>query len=140
MSTKFVTHPGFIKHILNGTAEVSIITRSACASCEIKGSCSVSETTEKIIDVKLPTGEENYQVGQAVTIKMRQSAGTWAILFGYVFPFVVIVVALIVFTNLEFDQALAGLLSLATLVPYYFLLYLFRDAFKKRFDHSIVSH
>lgn len=138
MNSKFVTHPGFIKSIANGKAEVSIIAKSACASCEISGSCSVSDTTEKIIDVKLPDDSENYQIGQAVTVKMKQSSGTWAILFGYVFPFVLIVAALIIFTSMNLDQGLAGVLSLSMLLPYYFVLYLLRNFFKKRFDHSII--
>jgi sigma-E factor negative regulatory protein RseC len=138
MSAKFVTHPGFIKSISNGRAEVSIIAKSACASCEINGSCSVSDTSEKIIDVKLDSDRQTYEVGQPVTIQMKQSSGTWAILFGYVFPFVVIVATLILLTFLQFDQGLAGVLSLATLVPYYFVLYLFRNTFTKRFSNSIV--
>ncbi len=138
MNTKFVTHPGFIKSISNGNAEVAIIAKSGCASCEINGSCSVSDTTEKIIDVKLPKSDDNYNIGQPVTIKMKQSNGAWAILFGYVFPFVAIVATLIVLTSLEIDQGLAGALSLAMLIPYYFVIYLARNLFKKRFNHSIV--
>jgi len=138
MSTKFVTHPGFIKSITDGKAEVVIIAKSGCASCEINGSCSVSDTSEKIIDVRLSEQGPAYKIGQPVTIQMKQSNGTWAILFGYVFPFIVIVATLILLTSLHFDQGLAGVLSLATLLPYYFTLYLFRNIFRKRFDNSIV--
>ncbi|RLD45686.1 MAG: RseC/MucC family positive regulator of sigma(E) [Bacteroidetes bacterium] len=138
MSNKFVTHPGFIKSISNSTAEVAIIAKSGCASCEISGSCSVSDTQEKIIDVSLPDNHETYKIGQSVMIKMKQSSGVWAILFGYVFPFLVIVATLILLSALNFDQGLAGILSLATLIPYYFVMYLSRDFFKKNFDHSIV--
>lgn len=138
MSSKYVTHPGFIKSIADGKAEVVIIAKSACASCEINGSCSVSDTSEKIIDVRLPKSSSNYQIGQSIVIKMKQSNGVWAILFGYFFPFVVLVSTLIVLTNLHFDQTVAGVLSLSMLIPYYFIIYLSRNIFKKRFDHSIV--
>ena len=138
MSSKFVTHPGFIKSISKDTAQVAIIAKSGCASCEISGSCSVSDTKEKIIDVRLPDNNENYEIGQSVLIKMKQSSGVWAILFGYVFPFVIIVATLILLSALDFDQGLAGGLSLATLIPYYFVLYLSMDFFIKSFDHSIV--
>lgn len=138
MDTKFVTHPGFIKSISDGKAEVTIISKSACATCDIKGSCSVSDTKEKVIDVRLPERIENYQIGQSVTVKMKQSSGVWAILFGYVFPFVAVVLALIVLTSLQFDQGLAGVLSISILIPYYFVIYLSRNLFKKRFDHSLV--
>lgn len=138
MDTKFVTHPGFIKSISDGKAEVMIISKSACATCDIGGSCSVSDTKEKVIDVRLPQSEENYQVGQSVTVQMKQSSGVWAILFGYVFPFVAVVLVLVILTSLSLDQGLAGLLSLSILLPYYFVIYLSRNLFKKRFDHSIV--
>ncbi len=138
MNSKFVTHPGFIKSIADDKAEVVIIAKSACASCEINGSCSVSDTKEKIIDVTLPNNRGSYKVGQAVQVKMKQSSGTWAILFGYVFPFVIIVATLVMLTTLHFEQGLAGMLSLAMLIPYYFVIYLSRNFFKKRFDHSIV--
>lgn len=115
-----------------------IISKSACATCDISGNCSVSDTKEKVIDVRLPENGENYQLGQSVTIKMKQSSGVWAILFGYVFPFVAIVLALVILTSLDLDQGLAGLLSLSILLPYYFVIYLNRNLFKKRFDHSIV--
>ncbi|RLD49858.1 MAG: hypothetical protein DRJ05_20415 [Bacteroidetes bacterium] len=138
MDTKFVTHPGFIKSIADGNAEVSIIAKSACASCEINGSCSVSDTSEKIIDVRLPKSESDYHIGQSVTIKMRQSSGVWAILFGYVFPFILIVATLIILTSLHFEQGLAGVLSLASLIPYYLTIYFFRNHFKKQFDHTII--
>ena len=138
MNSKFVTHPGFIKSIADDKAEVVIIAKSACASCEINGSCSVSDTKEKIIDVTLPNNRGSYKVGQAVQVKMKQSSGTWAILFGYVFPFVIIVATLIMLTTLHFEQGLAGVLSLAMLIPYYFVIYLSRNFFEKRFDHSIV--
>jgi sigma-E factor negative regulatory protein RseC len=137
MSSKLVTHPGFIKSINENKAEVVIIAKSACASCEINGTCSVSDTKEKIIDVTLPDNSGPYQVGQSVLVKMKQSSGTWAILFGYVFPFILIVATLIILTSLHLDQGLAGLLSLAMLVPYYFVIYLSRNFFKKSFDHSI---
>lgn len=119
-------------------AEVMIISKSACATCDIGGSCSVSDTKEKVIDVRLPNHGESYQVGQQVTVKMKQSSGVWAILFGYVFPFVAVVLSLVILTSMNLDQGLAGVLSLSILAPYYFIIYLNRNLFKKRFDHSIV--
>lgn len=137
MSSKLVTHPGIIRSINENKAEVVIISKSACASCEINGSCSVSDTKEKIIDVSLPNSSMQYQVGQSVLVQMKQSSGTWAILFGYVFPFILIVATLIFLTSIQIDQGLAGILSLAMLIPYYFIIYLFRNFFKKSFNHSI---
>lgn len=131
-----VTHPGFIKTIEAQKIEVTIISVSGCASCQIKGSCSVSDTEEKSVWVNLDNPSD-YQIGQQVTVQMSQSMGTWAVLFGYVFPFVVLVAGLIGFLSLGLDQGLSGLLALGMLVPYYLVLYFTRHWLGTRFKYTL---
>lgn len=136
MSNVTITHPGIIKNLSAFKAEVSIITNSACASCEAKSSCSISETKEKIIEVSLSSGE-TYKSGQHVMVEMKQSIGTWAVLLGYFFPFLFVLLGLIVFTSIGTDEGLAALFSLGLLVPYYLVLYLTRSHIKKRFIYTM---
>ena len=42
-SKKEVTHTGIVKEIGEGAIKVSIIVQSGCASCQIKGTCNISE-------------------------------------------------------------------------------------------------
>ena len=136
MKNKIVTHPGIIKNIELNKVEVAIMVTSGCASCEVKGACTVSEVEEKV--VKVSTQNTNsYKIGQLITIEMSQSLGTWAVLLGYVFPFFVLFLGLILFINLGLDQGLAGILSLLLLVPYYSMLYLLRNYLNTRFTYNI---
>ena len=119
-------------------AEVSVITHSACASCEIKGSCSIGETKEKLIEVEITPGE-HYQTGQQVTVEMKQSLGHWAVLLGYFFPFLVVFGGLILFISAGLNQGIAGLLSLLLLAAYYLILYFLRGFLRSRFSQRIRS-
>jgi sigma-E factor negative regulatory protein RseC len=113
-----------------------IISKSGCASCEINGSCSVSDTDEKIIDVEL-NASQNFKAGSHVTVEMKQSQGTWAVLLGYVFPFVVVLTSMIVLQNFNLDEGLTGVISLSLLIPYYTALYFSRDLLSKNFHYKI---
>jgi sigma-E factor negative regulatory protein RseC len=135
---KIITHPGYVSKIERGRAEVTVITKSACASCDVKSSCALGETKAKVIDIDLKPGER-YEQGQQVTVEMKQSLGSWAVLLGYFFPFLVVLLGLIVFTSSGMDEGLSGLLSLGLLVPYYVVLYTLRDYFKKRFSYRVIG-
>jgi len=138
LKKNIVTHPGVIKRVEEDKVEVAIMVTSGCASCEIKGACSVSDVEEKSVMVKIENAED-FKAGQQITIEMSQSLGTWAILLGYVFPFLVLFLGLLVFVNLGLDQGLAGLLALLLLLPYYLSLYLSRNYLGSRFSYNIRS-
>jgi len=53
---KIVTHPGVVKKVDGTKVSVSVISKAGCASCQLKGSCSVGEVEEKIVEMELPRG------------------------------------------------------------------------------------
>jgi sigma-E factor negative regulatory protein RseC len=55
----------------------------------------------------------------------------------YILPFFVILIALIICTIIGLSEALAGIISILTLIPYFTLLYLFKNKLKKEFSFSI---
>lgn len=136
MKENIVTHSGIVKNIDDGRVFVSIIARSACASCHIKGACTLSEVEEKIIEVDL-TENQNFSIGEEVMVEMKQTLGTWAVLFGYFFPFLLVISSLIIFTALGLDQGLSGLLSILILAPYYIIMYLSRSFLRKTFTYRL---
>lgn len=137
VSESTISHFGVITKIEGSKAEVTVQVNSGCASCEIKGSCSISESVAKVIEVELENAEL-FSKGQLVSVEMKQSQGSWAVVFGYLFPFVVLVLSLVIFIILGIDQGISGLLSLGMLVPYYLVLYLLRNFFKKKFSYRLV--
>lgn len=136
MNNKVVTHPGIVKKISDKSIEIAIMVTSGCSSCEIKGACSVSDIEEKSVMVNTD-GTDNYKIGQNITIEMKQNLGTWAVLLGYVFPFLVLFIGLIIFIGVGLDQGLAGILAILLLVPYYLALYLSRNFLGSKFTYNI---
>ncbi len=132
-------HSGTVQELKNGKAWISIMTQSACVSCEIKGSCTLSEVKEKRIEVTVHE-DQHLETGMTVQVEMKQTTGMWAVLLGYFFPFLVVLAGLIVFTVSGLGQGTAGLFSLGLLVPYYLTLYFFRHAIRKRFTLRVASH
>ncbi len=136
MPDKIVNHEGIVKVVTEQYIEVSILAKAACLSCQLKGVCSVSDLEEKVIEVPKMFNKA-YKEGEKVEIEMKESLGIKALLLGYVYPFVLILVVLIVTYALTDKQGLAGLLAVGSLVPYYFILYLFKNRFRKIFTFSI---
>ncbi len=132
-----ITHEGLISHISKDMITVMIVSKASCASCQVKGACSASDVEEKNVNIKRGL-YDNYQIGDKVTIMMDQSLGTWAVMFGYVFPFLVLLFGLIVFTQTIDNEGIAGLLALSLLVPYYFILYLSRKKMENKFQFKII--
>lgn len=136
MKKNVVTHSGIIKKIEGNQVDVAIMVTSGCASCEIKGACSVSEATEKSVLVTV-NNPEKYDINQQVTIEMKQSLGTWAVLLGYIFPFLILLLTLILLINLNFDEGIAGIISISVLVPYYLVIYFLRNYLGSKFNYSL---
>ena len=133
-----ITHDGIISHMTKDVITVMIVSMASCASCSVKGACTASDVEEKNVQVKLALND-NYNVGDKVVVMMDQSLGTWAVMFGYVFPFLVLLIGLIVFTQIMDSEGLAGLLALALLGPYYFILYLSRKKMENVFQFKIIG-
>lgn len=132
---KIIEHKGIVKKIDNDHILVSIITNTACASCEVKGSCSTSELEEKEVEVR--DISEHYHIGEQVFVYFKESLGFRALFLAYILPFIVLMIVLISATSLGYSEAIAGLLALASLVPYYFIVYLMNKKIRKAFSFSI---
>jgi len=134
--TAQIEHKGIIKEIKDNELQVSIISHSSCASCSVKGSCSVSDVEEKIIDVFVPDSSE-YKQGEHVEVYYKQSLGFRALFIGYVLPFLVLLITMIFMLSITENELLAGLTALGALVPYYLIVYLTKDKLRKTFSFSI---
>ncbi len=130
-SSEEIKHDGIVKSIEGNIAKVSIISKSACLSCQVKGACHVSDLSEKIIEVNL--FETNFTVGENVTIALKESSGIKALIIGYMLPFTIMIATLITISRFTNNEILIGLGALGTLVPYYFSLFVLKDQIKKQF-------
>jgi sigma-E factor negative regulatory protein RseC len=136
VSKQEVSHSGIVQEIsADGKIKVSIISKANCISCQLNKSCSASDTKEKIIEVDNYFGVLN--IGETVDVSLKESAGFKALFIGYVLPFIILFITLIIMTKISDNELIAGVVSLLTLVPYYFALYLLQNVIKKEFSFFI---
>ncbi len=135
MSDK-IKHSGVVENVMDGCVQVRIVQTSACAACKVAGYCNASESKEKIVDVYC-ANSTSYKTGQQVMVTASTKVAAKALLMGFGLPFVVLVVTLFVVLQATGDEGVAALSGLAALVPYYGLLYLFRDAIRDKLSFSI---
>jgi len=133
-TTKEIEHPGVITNIDSSKIKVNITTYSACLSCSAKGICSISDIKDKMIEVP-NTGD--FSVGQEVQVILHQTLGFKALYLGYVQPFIVILITLIITSSLTRNEVLAGLISLGALAPYYLVLYFYKEKIRNKFTFAI---
>ena len=124
-----------MKEVSKTSLIVNIVNQSACSSCHAKGACSVSDYQDK--EIEISNFSKNYKPGQEVTILFKETTGFKALFYGYVLPFMLVLTTLIVSNSITNNELLAGLLSLAILIPYYITLYFLRHLLKKVFNFEI---
>ncbi|MBN1989661.1 MAG: SoxR reducing system RseC family protein [Bacteroidales bacterium] len=130
-----IDHFGRVDEITLSDVRVSIISQSACASCHAKGACGMGEATEKTIVITKPN--HNFIVGEQVKVVMKRSLGFKALFLGYILPFIVVVLSLIILTALGISEAVVGGISLGVLVPYYAIMYYFRNKVAQSFNFDL---
>lgn len=130
-----IEHTGYVSEITDSVVRVNILAQSACSSCHAKGSCSVSETENKIIDIPHPN--QSFHQGELVKVIMTRSMGFRAVFLGYILPFLIILTAMIVISLYTSNEAIIGLSAIALLPVYYGLLYVFRNKIREHFSFSI---
>jgi sigma-E factor negative regulatory protein RseC len=137
-ASEVISHPGIVQSLDNGIARVKIQSVAACGSCTVKGACSMAEMEEKIIDIPI-TDTDTYTIGEMVTVSMNPSLGNLAVVLGYLVPFILVLATLIVSIASGLNEGLAGLLSLAVLVPYYLIIHKNKKRLSKTFTFHIHS-
>ncbi|WP_243345523.1 SoxR reducing system RseC family protein [Parabacteroides sp. FAFU027] len=130
-----IQHEGTIIELNEAKVTIRLYKQSACAGCHAKGSCSVVDQSEIILDLPLPP--ENLHIGQKVLLEGSVSMGMQAIVYAFVIPLVILIFTLVIFQHYFFSELISGAVSLLMLVPYYLVLYLKRDTLKRKFVFRI---
>lgn len=134
--TNTIKHQGIVENINGSHLSVRIIQTSACAACSVKGHCSSADSKEKLIDI-VDTTASSFQVGEQVMVIGETSMGMMAVLLAFVLPFAVLILSLFIFMAVMNDELYAALLSLALLIPYYYILWLNKTRLKQKFSFTI---
>ena len=136
MTNNTIKHLGIVENIQGSHLSVRIVQTSACAACSAKGHCSSADSKDKIIDI-IDTAASSYQVGEKVMVVGETSMGMQAVALAFIIPFVLLIFTLFLFMALIENELYAALLSLAVLVPYYYILWLNKTRLKQKFSFTI---
>lgn len=126
-----ISHSGIIESVEEGHIRVRILQATACSQCAVSSHCHASEAKEKMIDV-YDTPTDTWKKGDAVTVMTSTKTGARAVIFGFGIPFLLLLAVL--FTTMGFTgkETLAASLAVLSLIPYYLLLYMFRDKMREQ--------
>lgn len=129
-----ISHEGIIKSVDVNSATVVLTSATACSGCHAESACGMSGSVKKEVTV---TGIYDVRPGAKVTVMMTQSQGSLALILAYVLPLVLFILCLAVLSHFISDELIAGLISLAILIPYYLLLSVFRRQLSNKFTFKI---
>ena len=136
MTNNTIKHLGIVENIQGSHLSVRIVQTSACAACSAKGHCSSADSKDKIIDV-IDTAASSYRVGEKVMVIGETSRGMMAVVLAFIIPFILLIFSLFLFMALMENELYSALLSLAILIPYYFILWLNKTRLKQKFSFTI---
>ena len=132
-----IKHDGIVDAIEGDCIHVRIVQASACAACGAKSLCSAAESKEKIIDV-YGADTSAYQVGQRVMVEGASSMGMKAVRLAFLFPLLLLVVAVAVAMWLTDGNEVAGAVAaLATLTVYFLVLFACKKRLMTEFTFTI---
>ena len=130
-----IAQKGTVEEVSAHRIKVRIQQETACGHCSARGICNLSDTSEKIIEINDHAPE--LKTGDPVEITITRNMGNMAVVLAYLFPFLLVISVLLLFNALGIKEWLTGVIALGSLVPYYFILYFFRDRLKKHFTFSV---
>ena len=131
-----IKHEGIISEISENGIIVSLKGNVNCEGCKAQSACGVSDSNDKEIEISNPT--QSFQLNEPVDVVLKRELGLKAVFWAYVFPFILMFLVLII-TSLFLKEWVAGLFSLAILIPYYLMLFVLKDRFQKAFQVSILK-
>ena len=135
MTSDYVTHQGRIERIEKHKVFVRIEQKTACQDCHAGSVCLASDKKEKIIEVN--DFSDDFVIQEEVIVMVRSSSGLMATFIAYTLPILLVITTIIVGIHATQNEVIGGLMGLLVLLPYYYILFLFRDKMKKRFVFSL---
>jgi len=129
-----IEHSGVVKSVENKHVTVNILSHPACSGCIASGICDLSGNANK--EIKASAGHE-VKAGDKVLVVMKRSMGFRALFLGYLLPFIILMLILIVLTSLSVSEPVSGITALFSLIPYYTIIYLRKKKVGKSFSFTI---
>jgi len=125
-----------VREITPTSILVEIGAIGACSSCEVKGSCVVGGEEYKIIEVE-KRGFVQFEIGERVSVKMRDTLGYKALWIAYLIPLLLLILSISILYKIGAQELYIALITIGVLSLYFFGLTIFRNNFKREFAFEI---
>lgn len=136
--SRSIQHRGIIESINGNSIRVIVSQQSACDGCHAKGICS-DKGKERAIDIETPNAND-FSVNERVIVSLaNKSMAFSSVVWGYVLPLIVLLIALFTFTSCGIDDGISAILSISAIAIYYIGLYLFRNKIKQKIQFTIIK-
>lgn len=117
---------------------MQIESTSACAACAAHSKCGFAESKTKSLDIPIDENfNDNFKVGDRVTVTIDHTRGLLATWWAYVVPAVLLMGAVVGFTLAELPEPIVILLSLSVLAVYILILFLLRKKLDSQFTLTV---
>lgn len=131
-----ISHSGIIDSISGEMVKVRIVQSSSCSACKVASYCSSAESKEKVIDVR-SSNPRRFKVGQKVTVTTDTSNGAKAVILAFAIPAVLLIAAVAISIMAGLSEAVAALIGIVILIPYYVAIYFLNDTLSKELTFRI---
>ena len=91
---------------------------------------------EKIITVAAPKDKE-FSIGQEVKVSITLGQANKAVIFAYVIPSIILISMIFILNFFKIGEGINALISIGSLIPYYLILFIFKDKIKRNFEYEI---
>lgn len=134
---KQIRHEGIIEKISGSHVLVRIVQTPACAGCRVASRCHTAESKEKLIDVADVADISRWQEGQNVVVSTQGGMAGKALLLGFGLPLMLMIAVFAASLVCGSSEGVAALMMLVSLIPYYLVLWLFRDSISQAISFTI---
>lgn len=134
-----IKHQGIVEDVSGDCVRVRIVQTSACAQCHVSGRCSAAESKVKTVDIYAAEGGSLHK-GDSVTVVATNRSGLAAVALSYVIPLLVVLATLAATLAATGNEAAAALFGIASLVPYYAILYALRGKISRNVAFRLENH
>lgn len=132
---RVIYHEGVAEDVEGTTAVVRFVQNGACGSCTLQSICNPAEQKVRTVTA---WHDGRVAAGDRVQVGVAESVAWLAILFSFVFPFLVVATTFFFFYLNSGNDIVAGLLSVAALPLYYAILYLNRKKFRRKVQFTVL--
>lgn len=126
-----VCREGVVRRISENLIYVAVVQGTACSECHAKAACGLTNGAEKVI--KIPTTSKQFEIGEKVRVKARNSTAWKAVWLAFALPLILLLTLFTLSLSLLKEEALAALCSVAALGIYYLVLYSRRGKLERQF-------